>query len=126
MSKTSTKGRDYGKVTPALVKRVREVIAEGDRHRYSVSAVYRAYNEAFGKNDIPQTCSSCLRNRVRELRRWLEGYNAHETEKRKQTAEIQGTTTETPNETEMQQQKPAKGKRKPAQENNEVTGEELL
>lgn len=77
MTKTNVKGPDYGKVSADLVERVREVIAQSDKHRYSVSAVFGAYNEAFGKNDMPQTCSSCLRNRVRELRAWLEGYEKH-------------------------------------------------
>lgn len=76
MTKT-TKGPDYGKATAVLVKQVRDVIADGDKHRYSVSAVYGAYNTAFGKNDRPQTCSSCLRNRVRELRGWLAGYEKY-------------------------------------------------
>lgn len=69
MSKT-----DYSKVSPELVQRVSGVINEAAHHRYSVSRVYAAYNEAFGKNEKSQTCSSCLRNRVRELARWKEGY----------------------------------------------------
>ena len=77
MTKTKAKGPDYSKVTPALVKQVKDVIADGDKHRYSVSAVYDAYNTAFEKRDTPQTCSSCLRNRVRELRKWLEGYEKY-------------------------------------------------
>ena len=77
MSKTKAKGPEYSKVTPALVKQVKDVIADGDKHRYSVSAVYGAYNAAFEKRDTPQTCSSCLRNRVRELRKWLEGYEKY-------------------------------------------------
>lgn len=77
MTKAKTKGSDYSKVTPALVKQVKDVIADGDKHRYSVSAVYGAYNAAFEKRDTPQTCSSCLRNRVRELRKWLEGYEKY-------------------------------------------------
>lgn len=69
MSKT-----DYSKVSPRLVERVNGVIEESKQHRYSVSRVYAAYNEVFGKQERPQTCSSCLRNRVRELVRWQEGY----------------------------------------------------
>lgn len=74
MSKKEKKGPDYGKATPALVKQVKGVIAESENHRYSVSAVFGAYNAAFGKNDKPQTCRSCLVNRVRELRDWYKGY----------------------------------------------------
>lgn len=70
------KNIDYTKFDPYFVEQVRKVIAEGDRHKYSVSRVYGAYNRAYGKNDKPQSCSSCLRNRVRELRKWYKGYEA--------------------------------------------------
>lgn len=81
MTKTKAKRPDYGEVTPALLEQIKSVIAEGDKHRYSVSAVYGAYNAAFNKKDTPQTCSSCLRNRVRELRTWLAGYEKNNTGK---------------------------------------------
>ena len=74
MNEVKASGTNYSNVTPALVKQVRNVISEADKHRYSVSAVYSAYNTALNKKDIPQSCSSCLRNRVRELRKWLDGY----------------------------------------------------
>ncbi|WP_373125888.1 hypothetical protein [Bacteroides sp. HPS0048] len=76
MNEVKACGTNYSNVTPALVKQVRNVISEADKHRYSVSAVYSAYNTALNKKDIPQSCSSCLRNRVRELRKWLDGYEA--------------------------------------------------
>ena len=72
MTKTKT---DYSRVTPDLVARVRQVIADADRHVYSVSRVYAAYNAAFSVNETPQTCSSCLRNRANALREWLKGYD---------------------------------------------------
>jgi len=71
---------NYDHATPQLVKRVREVIGEAAKHKYSVSRVYAAYNEAFGKRDQPQTCSSCLRNRVRELKEWYNGLPADKRE----------------------------------------------
>lgn len=71
------KGVDYSKVTPALVKRVKDVIADADKHTYSVSKVYAAHNAAFGLREQPQTCSSCLRNRARDLRDWLKGYDEY-------------------------------------------------
>lgn len=74
MTKTK-KGVDYSKVTPALVKQVKDVIADADKHTYSVSKVYAAHNAAFGLREQPQTCSSCLRNRARDLRDWLKGYD---------------------------------------------------
>lgn len=76
MTKTK-KGIDYNKVTPALVKQVKDVIADADKHTYSVSKVYAAYNAAFGLHEQPQTCSSCLRNRARYLRDWLKGYDEY-------------------------------------------------
>jgi hypothetical protein len=71
------KGVDYSKVTPALVKQVKDVIADAEKHTYSVSKVYAAHNAAFGLREQPQTCSSCLRNRARDLRDWLKGYNEY-------------------------------------------------
>lgn len=76
MTKTK-KGVDYSKATPALVKQVKDVIADADKHTYSVSKVYAAHNAAFGLREQPQTCSSCLRNRARDLRDWLKGYDEH-------------------------------------------------
>ncbi len=84
MTKTK-KGVDYGKVTPALVKQVKEVIADADKHTYSVSRVYAAHNAAFGLSERPQTCSSCLRNRVRNLREWLAGYEKQAKPRRQAT-----------------------------------------
>lgn len=88
MSKANNKGVDYGKFDPYFIEQVKGVIAEADRHKYSVSRVYGAYNKAHGKNDKPQTCSSCLRNRVRELRKWYEGYTKFEAEQKKGEAGI--------------------------------------
>lgn len=64
----------YAHVTPELLKNVRDVIAESIKHTYSVSRVYAAYNKALQKKDQPQTCGSCLKRRVRELKNWLAGY----------------------------------------------------
>lgn len=65
---------NYTHVTPELIERVRRVIADSVRHTYSVSRVYGAYNEAMKKNELPQTCGSCLKRRVRELKIWLAEY----------------------------------------------------
>lgn len=73
---TKTKGGvDYRKAAPAVVAQVREVVAESLRHTYSVSKVYAAHNAVFELQEAPQTCSSCLRNRVRRLRDWLTGHD---------------------------------------------------
>lgn len=75
MNKKKAAAYVYDHATPQLFKRVAAVLSEAENHKYSVSRVYAAYNEAFQKRDQPQTCSSCLRNRVRELRAWLGEYN---------------------------------------------------
>jgi hypothetical protein len=71
------KGVDYCKATPDLVKQVKGVIADADKHTYSVSKVYAAHNAVFGLRETPQTCSSCLRNRARNLREWLKEYDEY-------------------------------------------------
>ncbi len=65
----------YDHVTPQLLARVNTVIDEAAKHKYSVSRVYAAHNAVFIKNAKPETCSTCLRNRVRDLKAWLKGYN---------------------------------------------------
>lgn len=65
---------NYTHVTPELLERVRGVIAESVKHSYSVSRVYAAYNGAMQKKEQPQTCGSCLKRRVRELKSWLAEY----------------------------------------------------
>lgn len=70
-----TKGPDYSKATPDLVEKVKEVIADSKKRTYSVSKVYGAYNEAYGLNETPQSCTSCLVNRAVLLAKWLEGYD---------------------------------------------------
>lgn len=69
-----TKNMDYSKVTPELITKVKDVIADGAKHTYSVSKVYAAYNAAYSLRETPQTCSSCLRTRVRLLTDWLKKY----------------------------------------------------
>lgn len=62
------------KVTPELLANVEAVLAMADKSRYSATKVYAAYNAVTGKNDSPQTCASCLRNRVKALREWHRMY----------------------------------------------------
>lgn len=69
---SKVKKADYSHVDDALRGKVLKVIAESGTHTYSVSRVYEAYNAVFKKSETPQTCSSCLRNRVSELKKWLE------------------------------------------------------
>lgn len=56
-----------------LKKEVELLIAEVETtHRYSMSRIYGAYNQAYGKDEKPQACASCLIRKVRELKRWLD------------------------------------------------------
>jgi len=77
MTNKKKKGQDYSNVKPKFVEEVKRVIAEGDKHRYSVSAVFNAYNAAYGLNEKHQSCPSCLKARVNKLREWLKGYNEY-------------------------------------------------
>lgn len=67
----------YADATPEQLKAAAQVIQDSKAHRYYVSRVYTTYNAMTGKNEAPQTCSSCLRSRVREITKWmLDGENA--------------------------------------------------
>ena len=59
-------------VSAALLAAVAAVLASAEKHTYSVSKVYAAYNEATGKNETPQTCPSCLTSRVAVLKKWYK------------------------------------------------------
>ena len=61
-------------ITPALLADVSTVLEMAKKNKYSVSKVYAAYNAVTGKNDPPQTCNSCVRNRVAYLRKWHAEY----------------------------------------------------
>ncbi|WP_301665481.1 hypothetical protein [uncultured Alistipes sp.] len=65
-----------GGITPEVVADVRRIVEESVRHSYSVSRIFEAHNLIFNRLDKPQTCSTCLRNRVRDLKRWLAEYDA--------------------------------------------------
>jgi hypothetical protein len=72
MSNTKTKGLAYSEASPELIALAKGVIKEAAGHRYSVSRIYSVYNAISGKTEDPQTCSSCLRARAREIGKWLE------------------------------------------------------
>lgn len=56
-----------------LIKEVNKLIKEVDTtHRYSMSRIYDLYNKVFDKNEVPQSCASCLIRKVRELNKWLD------------------------------------------------------
>lgn len=75
MSKSrQAKPADNSHVTPRMVAAVDGVIADAKGNRYAVNKVYAAHNAIFKVNAQPETCSSCLRNRVRELKAWREQY----------------------------------------------------
>lgn len=56
-----------------LKKEVKELVAyTKSTHRYSMSNIYRLYNNVFGKKETPQSCASCLIRKIKELTTWLE------------------------------------------------------
>lgn len=77
MSKKAKHAQDFSAVKPQLVDAVREIVARHKKHTYSVSKIYAAHNAAFGLNENPQTCASCLRVRAEALEVWLGEYEAH-------------------------------------------------
>lgn len=56
-----------------LKQDVEQLLGEVDKtHRYSMSKIYNLSNKIFDKNEIPQSCASCLIRKVRELRNWFQ------------------------------------------------------
>lgn len=76
MSNQKKAALSFKHVTPQLANLVEGVLGEAAKHTFSVSRLYAAYNGALQKNDKPQTCSSCLRNRAAELKKWYAEYKA--------------------------------------------------
>lgn len=72
MSKQSNKGLAFSDATPEQVAAAKQIIEDAAKHRYYVSRIYGMYNTVTGKNEAPQTCSSCLRARAREISKWYE------------------------------------------------------
>lgn len=72
MSKQSNKGLAFSDATPEQVAAAKQIIDDAAKHRYYVSRIYGMYNTVTGKNEAPQTCSSCLRARAREISKWYE------------------------------------------------------
>ncbi len=65
---------DLKKATEKNVLLVEQILKEADVHQYSVSKIYTAHNEIFDLKDVPQSCASCLHERVTRLRKWHELY----------------------------------------------------
>lgn len=77
MSKTNKPATlAFDKASPEQVAKVRLVVKEANvNHTYSVSRIYAAHNAVFGLNEQPQTCSSCLTTRARNLTKWLADFD---------------------------------------------------
>lgn len=55
-----------------LKNEVEQLIEEvAKTHRYSMSRIYKLYNQVFGTTEQPQSCASCLIRKVKQLRIWL-------------------------------------------------------
>lgn len=74
-----------------LIKEVEELLKEiAETHRYSMSRIYGAYNKAYGKNETPQSCSSCLIRKRDELKKWLEAEKLKAEKEEIETLPIEG------------------------------------
>ena len=77
--KTTKRTKKEAPKIDTLTDEVRQLLIDVDTtHRYSMSRIYGLYNRAFGKEETPQSCASCLLRKVRELRRWLSDTEAQE------------------------------------------------
>ncbi len=55
-----------------LKEKVKLLIEEvNTTHRYSMSRIYGLYNEVFAVAEVPQSCASCLIQKVNQLKSWL-------------------------------------------------------
>lgn len=72
MSKQAKKGLAFSDATPQQIAASKQIIDDAAKHRYYVSRIYGMYNTVSGKNEAPQTCSSCLRARAKEIKKWYD------------------------------------------------------
>lgn len=70
MSKKKETGLTFQEATPEQIAAAKQIIEDASKHRYFVSRIFKAYNEITGKNETPQTCSSCLRSRAKVIEDW--------------------------------------------------------
>ena len=55
-----------------LIKKASAVVDEADNHhRYSIGGIYEVYNAITGRDEKKQNCSTCLLNKVKEIKAWL-------------------------------------------------------
>ncbi|HOF16722.1 MAG TPA: hypothetical protein PLP76_07490 [Bacteroidales bacterium] len=88
---------DLKKATEKNVLLVEQVLKEADAHQYSVSKIYTAHNEIFDLKDVPQSCVSCLHERVTRLRKWYELYLS-EVQSESDEADSENENTNTDND----------------------------
>lgn len=50
--------------------RVDEILGRAAKHEYPASLIYAVHNAVFELNKPVKLCATCLRNRVRDLKRW--------------------------------------------------------
>lgn len=50
--------------------KVQEIINRAAKHEYKASEIYAVHNAVFKLNKPVKLCATCLRNRVRDLKRW--------------------------------------------------------
>ena len=71
-----------------LIKKARTVVDEADNHhRYSIGGIYEAYNAITGRDEKKQNCSTCLLNKVKEIKVWLASVEEEGESSRKKRGE---------------------------------------
>lgn len=101
MSKQNKKGLAFEEATPQQIAAAKQIIDDAAKHRFYVSRIYTSYNAISGKNDAPQTCSSCLRARAREIKKWYDegqqaATKASKTQKGTKVAKTKDKAVQTP------------------------------
>ena len=83
--------------------------AKNRAYRVSASEVTKLYNRILNKTARPTTCGSCVKNRINDLERWLNQYEADERkELEKQKQQVQNVE-----EVKEEETKPKKKRGRP-------------
>lgn len=57
-------------VTPELIAEISEVLNQGKAHKYSAGKVFAAHNKLFNLAAKPDTCTTCVLRRFKDLYDW--------------------------------------------------------
>ena len=82
---------DYGHITDKIVEDVRKFLST---NQFSTKEAYRLANLVFKREDKVQTCGTCVKNRVRDLRAFLAAYEGKTGTKAAAPAKVPADTGE--------------------------------